>query len=324
MKYIIKPLIIMLPLALSSCLPTGKDKTSSGDTSLNPSVSQVSGSNQSASISNSSGDISSSSIDPTDDSKIESISLDVTSIEIEVGKTSHTPIVNFVFNVPEEEVDKTVYWSLSNESIGTVDQYGRITAKASGKSTLICTTKEGGKKAFANVYTYPQGGSLTKKWKRIVDDLDLAPGDELIIACPQYDVAAGEDCSGMYLHPENVSYSSDKSEITNPGDAAQFILGDDYKGRDGYTLQVPEREDGTYLATTNTSKVSFFDSAKASSNLWDISYDKVENCWDIRSATNIDGWFMYNVSDHKFTTYKSNEVEYAMYVVSLYRLTIDM
>ena len=87
-----------------------------------------------------------------------------------------------------------------------------------------------------------------------------------------------------------------------------------------HNLEVPEREDGKYLACTNEKKVSFFDTPKATSNLWEISYNNEQSCWDMRSATTIDGWMMYNRDLDRFAPYQSNETEF-MVVMTLYRLT---
>ena len=111
----------------------------------------------------------------------------------------------------------------------------------------------------------------------------------------------------MYLHSTSVTYSSDKSEITNPKFAEQFML--DYN--DGWTF---ENEDGKYLATTHTGKVTFI--LKTGNVRWSLDFEG--GYLDMRSTSNIDGWFMYNASADKFTTYES-DVQVDMFLISLYK-----
>lgn len=317
-KSISKVFILLLSFVLTSCLPSiNKTTTTNNPTSSdNPSTSTDSSTSE-----DNSTDTDTMDPDEEDTSKIDSISLSVREIEVEVGKRSATPIVNYVFNIPEEEVTlelKTVTWKISDTDIASVDEYGRVTGKASGKTTLTCTSVEGKKKAYATVFVYPSGGSITKRWIKLSSNVALYPGDQLLFACPERNRLATTDATGMFLHSTSATFEG--LEVSNIGSAAQFILGEDYKGRGGYTLEVPEREDGTYLAATNTGKVSFYDTAKSSATLWDIEYDTSQSCWDIRSHTNVDGWFMYNASQDKFTTYQSN-VQVDMFTVTLYRLT---
>ncbi len=317
MKKISKLLILLIPTLLTGCLPTKNKTTDSTNTSTN-----------SSSISPSTSDTTGDSDEPIipvdpeeeDTSKIDSISLNIKELEIQVGKRSDSVIVKYVFNIPESEVTlelKEVRWQISDTNIATVDDYGRVTGNASGTTTLTCTSVEGNKKAYAKIIVYPNGASIVKKWVKVTGNV-LSVGDELLFACPEKQKLATTNDTNMYLHSVNASFEG--LEVSNIGDAAQFILGEDYKNRGGYTLEVPEREDGTYLATTNTGKVSFYDTAKSSAALWDINFDTAQNCWDIRSHTTVDGWFMYNSKEDKFTTYQSN-VQIDMFTVSIYRLT---
>lgn len=313
MKKISILFILLIPTLLSGCLPSKNKTTDSTNTSTNTS---------STSSSTDTSDDPIIPIDPEeeDTSKIDSISLSVRDLEVQVGKRSDSITVKYVFNIPESEVTlelKEVRWKISDTNIASVDDYGRVTGNASGTTTLTCTSVEGNKKAYANIIVYPNGASIVKKWVKVSANV-LNVGDELLFACPEKQKLATIDDTNMYLHSTSATFEG--IEVSNIGNAAQFILGEDYKNRGGYTLEVPEREDGTYLATTNTGKVSFYDTAKSSATLWDIEYDTTQNCWDIRSHTTVDGWFMYNSSQDKFTTYESN-VQIDMFTVSIYRLT---
>ena len=306
MKNLVKLLLLTSSIILGSCLPSNKDSSSqsSGGDSSSPDSS-------SGSTTQTSDTSSSTSEEEQDNSRLEAIYLNKREFEVQETKRYDDLIVSkYVWNIPESEVTpelKDVTWSISDTNIATVDQYGRVTGKSSGKTTVICTSVEGSRKAYATVFVYPSGGSVTKKWKKISSNNDLSVGDQLIFACPEKGMVATEECTGMYLHSASATFSSDKTEITNTSSAAKFVYGDDYKGRGGYTFEIPEREDGTYLATTNQGKVSFYDTAVGA--------------WDIRShSPNVDGWFMYNVDTGGFTTYTSNPTQF-MFYISIYKLT---
>ena len=256
------------------------------------------------------------------DIKIEGIFLTDPCIEAKIGKRTGTPLFDIIFadGYGSESVDYTLSWSLEDPTLGEVDQYGRITGIKKGKTRLLCETDVDHRTASTTVYIYESESDFEKSWKRMGSDDVLEAGDQIIIASPNHNKAANTDDTGMKLHSASIILSSDKSEITNVGEAARFVVGTDYKGRDGYNLEVPEREGGKYLACTNEKKISFFDTPKASSNLWEITYDSEQGVWDMRSATTIDGWMMYNVDLDRFAPYENNETEH-MVVISLYRLT---
>ena len=312
MNRLLRLLLIVAPFTLSGCLP---NSNSSGSGSGTVTTSDVPTDTDDSS---STDDTREDPTEVVDDSNIASITLNPRELEVQVGKTSDSVIVNFHLKDESAPYENTVKWSVDNTSVASVDQYGRVSGKATGTTNLKCVTDDGGKIGYTKVYVYPQGGSVTKAWKRIESDSDLAPGDQLLFADKTSSKLATTDCAGMYLHSTSATFSGDT--VSGIGAAAQFILGEDYKDRGGYTLEVPEREDGTYLATTHTGKVSFYKSVNSSATLWDIAYDTSEHCWDIRSHTTVDGWFMYNADRDLFTTYESNETD-LMRVVSLYRLT---
>lgn len=333
MKKTIALSLLASTLLIGGCKPSSKKKTTSSSTESvtskeNPSSqitsiisSGVAPTSVVSSTSSTPTSSSTSSVTPTGEI-IEGVFIRMASIEAKVGVRTQTPLVDVYYTEghSSEEFDNPLTWDTSDHSIATSDQYGRVTATSKGIVTLTCTSVVDNKSASVKVYCYNSESDFEKSWKRMESSDTLTPGDQLIIACPQENKAATDDCSGMKLHSCDVSFNTDKSVITNPGDAAQFVLGTDYKGRDGYNLEVPEREDGTYLACTNEKKVSFFDTPKATSNLWEIEYNNDQSCWDMRSATTIDGWMMYNKNLAQFAPYQSSETEF-MKVITLYRLT---
>ena len=333
MKKTIALSLLASTLLIGGCKPSSKKKTTSSSTesvtSKENSSSQITSiissgvapTSAASSTSSTPSSTSTSSVTPTSEI-IEGVFIRMASIEAKVGVKTQTPLVDVYYTEghSSEEFDNPLTWDTSDHSIATSDQYGRVTATSKGIVTLTCTSVVDNKSASVKVYCYNSESDFEKSWKRMDSSDTLTPGDQLIIACPQENKAATDDCSGMKLHSCDVTFNTDKSVITNPGDAAKFVLGTDYKGRDGYNLEVPERENGTYLACTNEKKVSFFDTPKATSNLWEIEYNNDQSCWDMRSATTIDGWMMYNQNLAQFAPYQSSETEF-MIVITLYRLT---
>ena len=138
----LKNLILLVAPLLSGCIVPNQNPTESTNTNTTNSPSEASLTSTSEYI---------------DTSKIDSISLSEHNIEIKVGKRSNTPIVNFTYNVPESEItidDKQVSWEIKDKNIASVDEYGRVTGIAYGKTLLTCTSLEGNRKAYATIYVY--------------------------------------------------------------------------------------------------------------------------------------------------------------------------
>ena len=325
-----KLLLLILPLALASCFQTngsGKKATSKPVDSSSEINSGVSGDTQtttgtttsdsSASVSSTSGGTntsqtsSSTSEDIGGDSNIVSISLDKRESDVLLGHRNDSLIVTFHLQDPSASYDNSVNWSSSNSSIASVDQYGRVTGNALGQTVVTATTVEGGRKASCVIYVLSEAQPYTIEWQKVTHQNQLAVGDILVIGCPQAGKTATSESTGMYLHSVNSTFSSDGSKITSlNASAEQFVLDG---ATDNWTL---ENEDGYYLATTHTGKVTFI--YKTGNVRWEIDYDNEWNCCDMRSSSNIDGWFMYNQSADKFTTYESSE-QVDMFVITLYK-----
>lgn len=52
---------------------------------------------------------------------------------------------------PSDATDKTITWSVSDDTILSVDQNGKVTALAGGSAKVVVTTKDGGKKAECSI-----------------------------------------------------------------------------------------------------------------------------------------------------------------------------
>lgn len=259
-----------------------------------------------------SSDISSSTSEE-DDSKVESIRLSDHELTIFVGKRSDSITVNYTPEDLELEY-KEVIWESLDENIATVDQYGRVTGVKKGKTVVVCTTIEGARKDRCIIYVVDSDSVITKKWYRVSDPNELNPGDIVVIGSPEGGVTATAEHTGMYLHSAVSTFSSSGDEITSLNPASDtYMLNHD---EEGWTL---EGEEGKYLATTHTGKVTYI--YKTGNIHWDILKVDGFKCIEISSTSTIEGWFMYNQKADKFTTYTSN-AQIDMFVISLYRQTI--
>lgn len=97
---------------------------------------------------------------PAEPVAVESVSLDVTTLSLVKGDTeSLTATVS-----PAKATNKKVTWSSSDKSVATVDDSGKVTAVASGTSTITVTTEDGAKTATCVVtVTNPVTGLTLNK-----------------------------------------------------------------------------------------------------------------------------------------------------------------
>lgn len=311
-------LILLTGLTLSGCnQTTAKSKKSSSNN--NPTIS-TSSSEETSNTSGPTTVITSGTYIPSstseeeiidDDSDIEYITMDQKEVEILIGKAPYSLTITFHFKdgVDEDSVNKDVIWTSSDTSIATVSQYGQVSGVSKGQTLITCTTVEGSRRASCVVYVIESEASVIKEWQKVTAVSQLKAGDLIIMGCPEMNVAATSESVGMYLHPTNVTYSSSGDKITSVGVAEQFMLDGDTSN--GFMF---ESEDGKYLCTTHTGKVTFI--YKTGNNKWDIDYDY--GVCDMQSISSISGWFMYNSSQQKFTTYESNP-QVDMFVITLYK-----
>lgn len=86
--------------------------------------------------------------DNTDDvTSVQGVTLSKTTLTLEVGKTE-TLIAAIT---PDNAIEKTVAWTSSKPDVATVDDNGKVEAKAAGETTITATTKDGGKTATCKV-----------------------------------------------------------------------------------------------------------------------------------------------------------------------------
>lgn len=242
---------------------------------------------------------------------IKAISLNKKELDIIKGKRSDSLLVSFFPDLGSDYHD--VSWSSSDETIATVDAYGRVSGIEVGSCLVTATSLFGGAKASCKVYVLESAASYKTEYLEVDDLSTLAPGDILIIGCPEEGKAAGHENTGMYLHPVDASYSGNK--LTSYAGAAEFMLdGERNHWTFEYLSDDPKEED--YLGCTNEKKVTFFN--KKGNIYWGLSFD--EGHLYMESTSNVPGWMMYNAKDGKFTLYESNP-QVDMFTISLYRYT---
>ena len=78
---------------------------------------------------------------------VKSVSLDKTSLDLKVNETGTLKATV----KPSDATNKGVTWSSSNSNVASVDNNGKVTAKAAGTATITVTTKDGNYKATCKV-----------------------------------------------------------------------------------------------------------------------------------------------------------------------------
>ena len=259
--------------------------------------------------------------EPVDTSKIEGMFMNDAFISVKKDKNVYATVsIEYAAGYDWESAEDEIEWSTSNSSIATVTSIGKITGVSKGKTTLTAKLKVSKHTCSTTIYVIENDSDIVKTWKKLGSSDEINDKDTIIIGCSQEAKAATDVDTGHELHSTNITLSSDKSTITNVGEAAQFYVYRDYKGRDGYNFELLGSDRSKFLGCSNTDNVSYFDTAKSSQTVWSVEYDKDNGVWDMRSTTAVDGWMMYNKSTGRFANYQSNETDF-MFVVSLYRLT---
>lgn len=72
--------------------------------------------------------------------RVTSITLDKTSLSLEIGAEATLSVASVQ---PDNANDKSYTWSSSDNAIASVDNSGKVTAKAKGKATIIATANDG-------------------------------------------------------------------------------------------------------------------------------------------------------------------------------------
>ena len=258
-------------------------------------------------------------IEPTDEfTPVTSLSFNKSEDDLIIGQRE-----NYLINFNEEALgdDNLIYregtFSSSDSSIASVDEYGRITGNKVGDVIIYFTTNIGHRRARIYIYVWQTPGSISKEWKKVNSRNELHSNDVVVIACKEKNLTATSENTGMYLHPVESTFSSDKNKILELGEGTEtFILGSDTKApyEDALTM---ESESGDYLVCTNEKKVTFVNNK--GNKYWMFTFES-EGLY-VESTSNIYGQLMYDERKGGFSLYDSSP-QVDMFLITLYKLTI--
>ncbi|MBP5382310.1 MAG: Ig domain-containing protein [Bacteroidales bacterium] len=130
---------------------------------------------------------------------VESVSLDKSELSLVVGEEATlTATVK-----PDEATDKEVSWSSSDPSVATVDEGGKVVAKAAGTTAVTVTTKDGAKSASC---------AVTVKAKTVaVESVSLDKSELTLVVGEDATLTATVKPDGA--SDKSVSWASDKEEV---------------------------------------------------------------------------------------------------------------
>ncbi|MEG0391283.1 MAG: Ig-like domain-containing protein, partial [Anaerovoracaceae bacterium] len=134
---------------------------------------------------------------------------------------------------PELASDKSVTWTSSDETIATVDETGKITAKSPGKAKVTVTTVDGGFTASCDVLVKGIQINLEKK--------DLVVGDKIKLSADLFE----EEIAGERAVGQKITWT-----VSNPKVAS--IEGEYLVAREAGTVTLTATSgDGRYTATVD-------------------------------------------------------------------------
>lgn len=165
------------------------------------------------------GDVEVSASFEAVDVPVESVALDKVETTISAGETlSLTATVK-----PENATDKDLSWTSTNEDAATVDNTGKITAKAEGKTVITVTTVEGEKTASCVVTVIPKTYAISIDPKiengsiKVKDDKNTEEAGKTvtITAMPN---------TGYELSLVTAKQGETAIEVTQTGNTAEFTM----------------------------------------------------------------------------------------------------
>lgn len=175
-------------------------------------------------------------------SKVTGVTLSDKEFELEEGS-------NFRLGVqvlPTDATNKNIHWSSSNDKVATIDEYGIVTAKSAGETTITATTED---------------GKYTATSKVIVKAVDPYK-DYKVWSAPLKHNAVD------YSWKVNLNLTIDKSTVNG---SSVYIVDKNYKKLDFITAKVENNENASAIILEN--KGSF----KKGETYWIIVEDTVKS-----------------------------------------------
>lgn len=149
------------------------------------------------------------------------VELDKTSLDMKEGDEA-----NLKATVkPEDAENKNVSWSSSRTSVATVDDNGKVVAKAAGTSVITVTTEDGGYTATCTVTVAPNKISVTGV-KLNKTSLAMTKGDEETLkATVEPEEATDKSVEWRSDHPEIADVDEKTGKVTaKDGGEANIIV----------------------------------------------------------------------------------------------------
>lgn len=228
--------------------------------------------------------------------------------DIKVGKYEYLTVD---FNPSDVDLDyKEGVWSSLDESVATVSQYGKVTGVKEGSTVITFTTNKEGVTGACTVYVWNSLDDITREYQRVNNPDDIKVGDEIILASPDFGVAASINIYSGYVTTSNCSFSSDKSRITSYAEdvSSFYIHPSEYD--DAFCL---ENQNNAFLAGRETqtgNHLSYSENGKAQIDwIFEIP-DGYSEIFCVNYNIQNDYWLMFNRinnDDIRFNLYDSNE-----------------
>ena len=169
---------------------------------------------------------------------VTSISIDKTMLSLEIGEIATLSVTSIH---PDNANDKTYSWSSSDSEVASVDNSGKVTAKAKGKATITVAAKDGsGVKATCSVV-------VSSKCPTGAVDMGIttADGYKLYWATTNIGASKPEDYGDYYAWgetetKENYSWSTYKFGTSETGPFSKYNTKSSYGTVDNKKVLEPE------------------------------------------------------------------------------------
>lgn len=227
------------------------------------------------------------------------IYLSQSSLNLEVGNTATLTATV----LPSNATNKNVTWSSSNTAIATVNQYGTVTAKATGNATIKATTTDGTNLSASCLVTVKPKTILATSITLNQSELNMVEGDEAMLSAtvlPNNTTNPGVLWSSSN---QNVAIVNSSGKVTAKTEGTATITA---KTVDGSNLTAScqvtvNEEEGWVMLTPDFNKTIMFKkfrikpNATGTSNYVEIKFSPLPNAYAEAPSLGINtytGWLI--------------------------------